>query len=44
MQFPFAFNWTICRAEEVTFTAIAIDQVGNRAETTLTVIVERSSG
>lgn len=43
-QFPFAFNWTIRRAEEVTFTAIAIDQVGNRAETTLTVTVERSSG
>jgi hypothetical protein len=43
-QFPFAFNWTIRRAEEVTFTAIAIDSVGNRGETALTVTVERSSG
>jgi membrane carboxypeptidase/penicillin-binding protein PbpC len=43
-QFPFAFNWTVRGAGEVTFTAIAIDSVGNRSETALTVNVERSSG
>ncbi len=43
-QFPFAFNWSIRRAEVVEFSAIAIDSVGNRSETSLTVEVGRSSG
>jgi hypothetical protein len=43
-QFPFAFNWTIQGTGEIVFSAIAIDQVGNRSETSLRVNVGRSGG
>ncbi|MDX2137707.1 MAG: transglycosylase domain-containing protein [Chloroflexota bacterium] len=41
-QYPFAFNWNVPGVGTTTFTAVAFDQVGNRAEATITVEVLRS--
>ncbi|MFN8527523.1 MAG: penicillin-binding protein [Anaerolineae bacterium] len=43
-SYPFGFEWRIDAAGSQSFTAVAFDQVGNRAEGDLTLTIERAGG